>query len=70
MDYINKEELVIRPKRLKGSDGFKTFSIRIKQELVDRIDEISSSTDRSRNELIGMLLEYALAHCKIENNDS
>ena len=50
----------------KGEDGTKTFSIRIKQETVDRIDELSKKTGRSRNELIGMLLDFGLDHCETE----
>ena len=52
--------------RKKGEDGTKTFSIRIKQETVDRIDELAKRTDRSRNELIGMLLDFGLDHCETE----
>ena len=42
------------------------FSIRIKQETVNRIDALAQKTDRSRNELIGMLLDFALEHCETE----
>ena len=52
--------------RKKGEDGTKTFSIHIKQETVDRIDELARKTDRSRNELIGMLLDFGLDHCETE----
>ena len=52
--------------RKKGEDGTKTFSIRIKQDTVDRIDELARKTDRSRNELIGMLLDFGLDHCETE----
>lgn len=52
--------------RKKGEDGTKTFSIRIKQDTVDRIDELAKKTDRSRNELIGMLLDFGLEHCETE----
>ncbi len=52
--------------RKKGEDGTKTFSIRIKQETVNRIDDLARKTDRSRNELIGMLLEFGLEHCETE----
>lgn len=61
--------LVIRPKKVKGEDGFKTFSIRIREDTVSRIDKISSETNRSRNELIGLLLEYALERCIVEKED-
>ena len=53
-------------RRKKGEDGTKTFSIRIKQETVNRIDELARKTDRSRNELIGMLLDFGLDHCETE----
>lgn len=62
----DNDKLIIRPKKYKGNDGYKTFSIRIREELVENIDTISSRTDRSRNELIGIFLEYAINHCKIE----
>ena len=52
--------------RKKGEDGTKTFSIRIKQEIVNQIDDLSEKTGRSRNELIGMLLEFGLSHCETE----
>lgn len=58
--------LIIKPKHIKGNDGYKTFSIRIKEELVANIDSISLETGRSRNELVGIYLEYAAQHCKIE----
>lgn len=60
------DKLIIRPKKYKGNDGYKTFSIRIKEELVENIDSISARTGHSRNELIGIFLDYAVNHCKIE----
>lgn len=61
-----EEKLVIRPKHPKGEDGFKVFSIRIREELYARIDDISTQTGYSRNELIGKFLEFAADHCVIE----
>ncbi|ANU44445.1 CopG family transcriptional regulator [Enterocloster clostridioformis] len=58
--------LIIKQKRPKGDDGYKVFSVRVKEELVIQIEEISNKTGRSRNELIGLLLEYAIKHCEIE----
>lgn len=55
--------LIVRP---KGDDGYKVFSIRIKEEIVDKIDGISRQTGRSRNELIGTFLDFALEHCVVE----
>ncbi len=59
-------DLIIKPKRAKGDDGYKTFSIRIKEETVLKLDDISSQTGHSRNELIGVFLEYAIENCIIE----
>ena len=61
------DKLVIKPKRSKGDDGYKTFSIRIREDIVEKIDEISTKTGRSRNELIGIFLEFAADRCTIEN---
>lgn len=63
---MKNENLVIKPKKAKGDDGYKVFSIRIKEELVTQIDDISARTGHSRNELIGTFLEYALNRCIVE----
>ena len=47
------------------------FSIRIKEDIIARIDDISTQTGHSRNELISTFIEYALNRCVIEaeNNE-
>lgn len=50
---------------LKGDDGYKVFSVRIKEEIADKLDEMAKSTNRSRNELINIILEYGLENCEI-----
>ena len=62
---MDSEPLIVKSK-LRGEDGYKTFSIRIREETAAKMDEISSKTGRSRNELIGLFLDYAINHCKIE----
>ena len=62
---VLKEKLILN-KKLKGEDGFKTFSVRIKDETVEKLDLLSSKTNRSRNELIGILLDYAIANCEVK----
>ena len=64
-DRMDRKNLVIHPKRPKGEDGYKTFSIRIREDLADRISDISTRTGHSRNELIGRFLEYAVDRCTI-----
>ena len=63
---MEKDQLLVTPKRPKGEDGYRTFSIRIREDLVGRIEEIARETGRSRNELIGMFLEDAVRRCKVE----
>lgn len=61
-----KEKLIINKKPLKGEDGYKVFSIRIKDETVAQLDAMAKETNRSRNELINLLLTYAMDHCEIK----
>lgn len=49
---MGKDDLIIRRKNPKGEDGYKVFSVRIKEEIVAQIDVISMETGRSRNELL------------------
>ena len=63
---MGNDDFVIKPKKPKGEDGYRVLSIRVKEEIVAQIDTISMKTGRSRNELIGILLEYAIGHCVIE----
>ena len=61
-----KDKLVISKKHLKGEDGYKVFSIRVPDETVDRLDKLSQATNRSRNELINILLEYGLDNSEVK----
>lgn len=63
---IIANKLIITSKHLKGEDGYKVFSIRIKENIVNKIDIMASDTGRSRNEIISLLLDYALDNCEIK----
>lgn len=63
---MENKELIIKPKRPKGEDGYKVFSIRVREDIVEKIDGIANQTGHSRNELIGTFIEYALNHCVID----
>ena len=60
------DNLIISPKRPKGEDGYKVFSIRVKEDTVEKLDAISAKTGRSRNEIIGLFLEYAADRCEVK----
>ncbi len=50
----------------RGDDGYKVVSVRMKDELIARLDELSAKTNRSRNELINLLLTAAIDIVKVE----
>ena len=56
-----KQQIRITKKSaLKGEDGHKVVSVRMKDETMARLDDLSAQTNRSRNEIINLLLESAL----------
>ena len=61
-----KNKLVINKRNLKGEDGYKTFSMRIKENTVIKLNKLSEETNRSRNELINILLDYAIDNSKVD----
>lgn len=63
-----KEKLIIQKKALKGEDGYQTFSIRIKDETTEKLNKLAEITNRSRNELINILLDYAIDNCEVNAN--
>ena len=60
-----EDKLIINKKVLKGEDGYKTFSVRIKEETVAKLNKLSEETNRSRNEIINILLDYAIDNSKV-----
>ena len=50
----------------RGDDGYKVVSVRMREEMLEQVDGLSEKTNRSRNELINMLLESALHIVKVE----
>ena len=63
------DALIVTVKRPKGEDGYRTFSVRLKEPTVSQMDDIAKATGRSRNELIGLFLEYALEHYTLEREE-
>lgn len=60
------EKLKIPKKNnIRGEDGYKVFSVRVKDSLVSGLDTISEQTNRSRNELINIMLDFAIKNCII-----
>lgn len=69
-DAVREKKLILQPKAPKGVDGYRTFSVRIREETVERLDELALRADRSRNELVGTFLDYAIENCEIAEKPS
>lgn len=54
---------IIIPK--KSDDDYKVISIRIKEKTLESIENISLKTNRSRNEVINILLESGVSNTEI-----
>lgn len=50
----------------KGDNGYRIVSVRMKETLLERLDALSAKSNRSRNELINLLLESAVDIVKID----
>ena len=44
----------------KGEDGYRVISVRIKEGTLKKIDDLSVRSNRSRNELINIILENSV----------
>lgn len=59
------EKFIITPREDKAI----TMTIRIDRVLQEKYNELSAKTNRSRNELIGMALQYALDNMEITSRE-
>lgn len=64
-----KEIKISRKEKKKGDDGYKIVSVRLKDEVMDRLTEIATRTNRSRNEVINILLAEAIRLVKVEETE-
>lgn len=49
----------------KGEDGYKIISVRIKEGILRKIDSLSTQSNRSRNEIINIILESSVNDVEI-----
>ncbi len=61
------EKFIVTPKEYKKDDRYVTMTIRIERTLQEAYDDLSTKTNRSRNELMGMALRYAIDHMELKN---
>ena len=53
----------------RGDDGHKVISVRINIDLLEKIDEIAKTSNRSRNEIINLILRYGTENIVYESNE-
>ena len=63
-----EKKLVIVPKQFK-SDTTTIVSARISTELNGKISDLAKKTNRNRNEIIQILLSYAVEHVEINTSE-
>ena len=66
---MEKEIKITKKSTKRGDDGHKVVSVRMTDELIARLDDLAVQTNRSRNELINLLLESAVDLVRIEDED-
>lgn len=49
----------------RGEDGSRVISLRVRQELLDALDELAKECNYSRNEVINIILEYGVENIEI-----
>lgn len=52
----------------RGDDGHKIISVRMRDELIEQLDALAQQTNRSRNEVINLLLASAVSIVSIEED--
>ncbi len=63
---MDEKLIITKRSKMKGVDGHRVFFIRIREETVQALDRIAAESNRSRNELINILLDYGIANAEIQ----
>jgi len=50
----------------RGEDGSRIISVRIQESILSQLDALSAQTNRSRNELINLILAHGVQNIEIE----
>ena len=67
---MEKEIKITKKSAKRGDDGYKIVSVRMRDETIARLDAIAGKTNRSRNEVINILLDSAIQILKIDEEES
>lgn len=68
MNNNDKQTITLKTKpAAKGYDGHRTISVRMTESLFVELESLAGRTNRSRNELINLLLAEAVRRVKVED---
>lgn len=56
---------ITRQGYLNDKDSYKVFSVRVKGSTVDALDRICKDTNRSRNEIVNLILDFGIANLEV-----
>ena len=60
---MGKEKLIVKR---RGEDGNRIISLRIREDILKALDDISSESNISRNELINIILQFGIDNIEIQ----
>lgn len=60
---MNSEPLIIKK---RGEDGNRIITVRIREDTLAELDRLAAESNRSRNELINIILAHGVKNIKIE----
>lgn len=60
---MTKEPLRIKK---RGDDGHKVISVRIGIDLLEKVDAVAQASNRSRNEVINIILAHGIDNIEVE----
>lgn len=50
----------------RGEDGYRIITVRIREETLAELDRLAAESNRSRNELINLILAHGVRNIEIE----
>lgn len=60
---MNNTPLIIKK---RGEDGNRIISVRIREDILAKLDKLSAETNHSRNELINLILAHGVDNIEIQ----
>lgn len=60
---MNSELLIIKK---RGEDGNRIITVRIREDTLAELDRLAAESNRSRNELINLILAHGVKNIEIE----